>query len=264
MNENPATDKPPKPQHASDESPPPRIGGDSQSHQETPIAEQRTDHRQYQHGIGWPSWIQAISNAILVFVTACYAYYAWGQWQSLKETMRMTEKLVETGTRQSETARLAAEVAKLTADLLQADLRAWVAVREIVLTGDRSEGRPVDVKVFLINTGKTPARDLVGQVRVVMAKDYLARPEFAILSDDHPRIALAPGPTNIHIDRDNQRFPAEHTRQYQEGEVRIYVHGRIIYKDVFGVAHQTTFCAFHAFGDEQGTLTWCPQYNTID
>lgn len=222
------------------------------------VAPPRARRRQ---GREWRNWIIVIFNILLFAATSFYAFYAWRQWKTLDATLKTTQVTADAA---KQANILAERSTQETLESIRLDQRAWVAVREIVLIGDPSEGRPVDIKVFLINTGKTPARDLVGQVRVLMDKDHLARPEFAGLSEDHPRYTLAPGPTNIHTDRNNQRFPTEQVRQYREGGVRLYVHGRLFYKDVFGVTRQTSFCAFRAFGDEQETFTWCPRYNTIE
>jgi len=155
----------------------------------------------------------------------------------------------------------------LDATIVQAEIseRAWLSVTVAPYPNVHFEvGKPLDIRVTITNTGKTPALD----VRSATYRTTINR-------RDSPSLTL---PKPVYTDKDYAMggtvFPNSHTfgdlvylltpedvRRIDSMEVRIYVYGRIRYEDVFGSHHWVDFCTFLLPGSAFAIYR---KYNGID
>src|SRR5262249_23070812 len=134
----------------------------------------------------------------------------------------------------------------------QVDQRAWIALgkldnaRTVTVGGPESPEIMVPVK----NYGKTPATAIVG-VTVAEPVFRNSAPTFDYTKDPWFRVGLIQ-PNIEHNTRLNpvrsrstgqpRAITPDIAGALQTGDVLLYVHGRITYKDVFGYEHWVTFC----------------------
>jgi hypothetical protein len=128
------------------------------------------------------------------------------------------------------------------------DQRAWVAHMEI--QGTIEYGKEFEAVVRIKNTGKTFAKNLT----FTIAHEALAQgqtPDFTedieSVSDQHKSvILLAPGgETGLPIENKAHRsLTREELNAFTDGTATIFVHGKIVYDDVFNCRHWTKFCFY--------------------
>ena len=157
-------------------------------------------------------------------------------------------------------------------DALLVDQRAWVSV--VVPPSFPLEGSSIPASIQIANTGKTPAKDVEGDIVATVLKKG-EEPTFDF-STGHPhnRIragAIFPnGPINVTIpvvrygpQTAEAIVPTPKLRQeIANGESFIIFYGRITYIDIFGTSHWTSFCT--GSGSAMGDLKKCVSYNDVD
>src|SRR6266581_3908793 len=157
-------------------------------------------------------------------------------------------------------------------DALLVDQRAWVSV--VVPPNFPLEGSSIPASIQVGNTGKTPAKDIEGDVIATVLKKG-EEPSFDF-SKGHPhnRIyvgAVFPnGPINVTIpvvrygpETTQAIVPTPELRQeIADGKSFIIFYGRITYLDIFGTSHWTSFCT--GTGSAIGDLRKCISYNDVD
>jgi hypothetical protein len=157
-------------------------------------------------------------------------------------------------------------------DALLIDQRAWVSV--VVPNGFPLGGSSIPASIQITNTGKTPARDVEGDIVATVLKKG-EEPSFDF-STGHPYNRLyagaifpnAPINTTITVVRYGSQSPetiiptAELRQQIANGESYIIFYGKITYVDVFGASHWTAFCT--GSGNALGDLKKCLSYNDVD
>ena len=157
-------------------------------------------------------------------------------------------------------------------DALLVDQRAWVSV--VVPPSFPLEGSSIPASIQIANTGKTPAKDVEGDIVATVLKKG-EEPSFD-LSTGHPHNKLyagaifpnAPINTTIAIVRYGALTPEtvvltpELRQQIANGESFVILYGRITYDDVFGASHWTAFCT--GSGSAMGDLRKCLTYNDVD
>lgn len=162
-------------------------------------------------------------------------------------------------------AKVAAEAAKIGAiatrdtvltarEAMQLDQRAWVGVDSIQpMPLIPVASQPFLAKITFKNTGKTPARKVIGYA----VSDPIAsgqRPNFdysketQTISSGH----MEPGQTlsatlsfvrSHSTGRTHIPITQEILNQIVAGKIKLYVHGRIDYEDIFGRPHWLKFCS---------------------
>jgi hypothetical protein len=150
--------------------------------------------------------------------------------------------------------------------------RAWVSV--VVPSNFPLDGSSIPASIQIANTGKTPAKDVEGDiVATVLKKSEAPAYDF---SGGHPHNRLyvgtifpnAPISTTITVARygPQKAEPITPTLQLRQeiasGESFIIFYGKISYLDVFGKPHWTAFCT--ASGSAIGDLRKCINYNDVD
>ena|SRR3984893_16099852 len=157
-------------------------------------------------------------------------------------------------------------------DALTIDQRAWVSV--VVPSNFPLDGSSIAASIQIANTGKTPAKDVEGDIIATVLKKSEA-PSYDF-SGGHPHNKLyagtifpnAPISTAVTVVRYEPQVaePITPTLQLRQdiasGESFIIFYGRISYLDVFGKSHWTTFCT--ASGSTIADLGKCVNYNNVD
>lgn len=130
--------------------------------------------------IDWPSWIQAISTIVIIFVTGYYAYYAREQVKQMeaavKEARAMREessttssKIVDEMGEQSKAMQELAAMNKKTVELTDRSIkatqeqfgleqRAWIDLEMIGFTEPLNSNKLMRIAFAIKNIGKTPAQ----------------------------------------------------------------------------------------------------------
>lgn len=146
-----------------------------------------------------------------------------------------------------------AKAIKATQDSMRQDQRAWLAVTEI--SGLPEVGKPWIINLLMGNSGKTIAQ----HIRVVGISDQIPSP-------DEPSFTLEPlkergiisplsrGYAHIRVSH-GVNLPQSVYDSYQKGQLRLFVYGLILYKDVFKREHSTQFC-FVYVPDDPGFETY--------
>lgn len=113
---------------------------------------------------------------------------------------------------------------------------------------DVSKNAPLQFHPVVLNTGNTPALDVIYNGRVVF-RDYPPGPnfDFTMLPINEERSAITVGsrqfpPPAIPVHADRWFTDEEMAEAKQARTKRLYVFGTVTYKDVFGVPHYTDFC----------------------
>jgi len=157
-------------------------------------------------------------------------------------------------------------------DALLVDQRAWVSVA--FPSGFPLEGSSIPASIQIANTGKTPAKDVEGDIVATVLKKG-EEPSFDF-STGHPHNRLyagaifpnAPINTVITVVRYGSQtsesiIPTPELRQQiASGESYIIFYGKITYVDVFGASHWTAFCT--GSGSAMGDIRKCLSYNDVD
>jgi hypothetical protein len=186
-------------------------------------------------------WSKILLEVAAVLVLVVYTTFAGLQWESMH-------------------------------DALLIDQRAWVSV--VVPNSFPLEGSSIAASIQIANTGKTPAKDVEGDI-VATVLEKGEEPSFDF-STGHPHNKLyagaifpnAPINTTITVVRYASQAPEtvvptpELRQQIANGESFIILYGKITYVDVFGASHSTAFCT--ASGSAMGDLRKCLSYNDVD
>jgi hypothetical protein len=206
-----------------------------------------------------PKW----TDVAIVILTAGIVFLAYMQWKEMNDSGKQTDKIItaderlaaamETSNRNSERALKAsldanaqstAESDKaLNASVAAArnDQRAWFGVKEITLASPIAKGKPVQISIVGLNTGKTPALDVsLGEVRVGPSETDRSR-DFVYSVPD--REVVAPNHTDVFYP--TLTYSDDSIKALLAGTIKIYVAGKVDYRDVFGTTHTTTFCAYY-------------------
>jgi hypothetical protein len=160
---------------------------------------------------------------------------------------------------------------------MRQDQRAWVKITspEPLATG---EGIPVVAPVHMLNTGKTPALNYIGEA-VVKLVPIKQEPDFDYSQLDHghtnggilypndPRDINAsiyakdawannnPSPTPLTLSHDDYK-------SFYDGKSYIVVYARVRFLDIYGVSHSTQFCNWST--NAASPTIKCAEYNRVD
>ena len=151
------------------------------------------------------------------------------------------------------------------------DQRAWIGIEDIRSNPSfPTVGDPLEAVVVFHNSGKTAAERLEG----CTVGDPVKRgesPNFSYARDSHFAAGLVSPGTDHHVRLGLTRSiskgtPAPLTQELLDainaGDLKIYIHGRISYNDIFGAHHWMTFCYF--WDPETRAYAVCAQHNEMD
>jgi hypothetical protein len=219
-----------------------------------------------------PKW----TDIAIVFLTCVIAGAAIFQWMEMHDAGTQTDRIIAADERVA--AAMEGSVGQAKAAFVAANKqamvtqRAWVSVKVATYAPPLANGMPstgfvvgqnFDIRVTVRNTGRTPALN----VRTVTAKQGIEKNNGTFM---RPNVNYLNGSfvTAGNITPDGETFSdfvapftAEDLDRIMSDKVRIFVHGRVEYDDVFGIHHWTDFCQFLLGG---GAYAICPYHNGID
>lgn len=129
-------------------------------------------------------------------------------------------------------------------------------------------GEGFRIRVGLKNAGPTPAIDLtevrrVDFIPITTDSPITAPPETYLAYDQTRRTAPITLARDGSIDHDTVIPPLNKAtfQQLQTTQVRVFFHGRLEYRDIFGKPHWQRYCGYLL---PSGLLAICPAYNDMD
>jgi cytoskeletal protein RodZ len=162
--------------------------------------------------------------------------------------LKQISKSTDAATRAANAAEASVKQVNSTA---RRDQRAWIAVVDI--QGIPEVGTIFSVNLVAQNSGKTFAKNLTMRAVVELISEKGKEPDFSLedtaaARKDSSASLLAPNADYVmDIEPRKQTPPHEITQSdfdgIRSGNLRIFVHGRMTYDDIFGCAHWTSFCA---------------------
>jgi len=157
---------------------------------------------------------------------------------------------------------------------LLVDQRAWISV--VFLSNFPLEGASIPAPIQLTNTGKTPAKDVEGDIVATVLKrgdeplfDYSVghphnRLHAGAIFPNTP-ISTAVSLVRYGLQTAEPIVPTPELRQeIASGQSFIIFYGKITYADIFGVRHWTTFCTGSGSAIQSNDLKKCVSYNDVD
>ena len=171
----------------------------------------------------------------------------------------------------TQAATKAADAALGTVELARTDQRAWIGVPRFQLVEEPRTGQQFGFKIWLANTGKTPAIDMGDKTTLViigkepeMSFDELE--QMGVVQRGPGNITISPtGPTSLlSIDHLGPVIPPDLLAEYRAGTKQIYLLSRIDYKDIFGEKHWIEVCASHSYSQPLDQFILSPTRNKID
>lgn len=261
-----------------------------------------------------PDWVTAIATVMIFLTTAVYTYYARKQWQEMKssgsdtnaialaakaqsqqaeaqtkkmgESVAKTDELIRQATAQATATNNLAAQAKRSADAANRSLdevrsnfsreqRPWVFVNNCVLSSEPGENVKVATKCSLVNSGKSPAINLLPQSLLLVRPAGDPEPPMGDLPPRGKIISRSILPSSagtgigigygtLTIDADPVVLNKPLIDAYTNKQLMFYVHLKLSYSDPFGGYHWTTVCAFHKYGMALNEWMHCAEGNGID
>lgn len=176
----------------------------------------------HQYKISWPSKLTAVCTIAIAIITGAYTHYAGKQVELMKRTIKT----------------------QITANKL--DQRAWLGV--MTITGICEIGKPIFVEVKIKNTGKTPAikTNTFASIQV-MERDKIPQYTFEDVHESEisrsiitPQAEVKVVPRLIPDWQDEIRDKI--INNILVNKLILYVHGVVIYDDIFENHHWLIFC----------------------
>jgi len=172
--------------------------------------------------------------------------------------------------RQTRTAEITADAALAAAEAAQASARAILDAERpwILVTPKPSPTAENSFTITATNRGRSPARILASVDRVRFAADETQLPEVPDYDNEEAAapmvpIFLLPGESTAlklfsRIEARNLCVKDEDFKRLESWEAKIYIHGKIIYRDLIAPAnlqtHQTDWCCWYIHGRQKSGL----------
>jgi hypothetical protein len=152
-------------------------------------------------------------------------------------------------------------------------LRAYVfldPVKEFTFARKMSTTETIEVEIHVKNLGATPAHEIVGFTW--MHLDVWPLPKTfpftgPVEGEPSAKFVLPPGAMTHYHTGSARPLTAEEMAAVENGDLSIYIFGRIEYKDAFNHPHWTNFCQGSTALSRDGfTTTWakCDRHNDAD
>jgi hypothetical protein len=215
---------------------------------------------------GWREKITWAANLVLVILGYAGIMLALSLLKKIDRQMGFAETAAEAAAASSHAALMTAQA------ILNAE-RSWILIS--VEPSPSAENR---FSVMATNRGRTPAMiiDTAERVRLAIDEEHLpSAPEYAEEKRAGPYtpIILLPGESAAikPFCREDVRGLCDSEERYRRVETweeKIYLYGRVIYRDLTApadsVAHETNWCCWYIHGRQNSGLviTGPPEYNT--
>jgi hypothetical protein len=142
-------------------------------------------------------------------------------------------------------------------DALLLDQRAWVGIKNVVVTSVVAVGKPMVIDIGYTNSGKTPAVAL----ELINCTTGDTEEKMIEWKCSSGNLAIAP---NQELAITNTSTPLLQTYVDQlKGGTKMYFRGVFQYNDIFGITHHTGFCTYFT-GIENIKFVACPNGNYMD
>ena len=115
-------------------------------------------------------------------------------------------------------------------EMSRTDQRAWLGVKDITLTHALTINHPIQISVNTFNSGKTPALEVtLPEISVGDGEDHMLK---TAPSKDRGVVA----PNNNEVFYSSASVSNDVIDGLEAAKIRVYVRGRIEYKDIFGLS----------------------------
>lgn len=146
------------------------------------------------------------------------------------------------------------------------DQRPWITYARFELSAELEKDKEFSVKLWLQNTGKTPAINESSQSRLFLS---YAIPQMTVFTKaqtigSRSVSILAPGSASVFSNTAKWTPPDDYVVAYKEKQARLFIHGKVWYTDNFGKQHWITLCASHGFSEPLGDFEYCAVGNEVD
>jgi hypothetical protein len=211
-------------------------------------------------------WIMSIATIVIALGTIVSAAAIFLQWREMVNGGADTVAIKNAAQKQADAAQQFADASdginenvndavtkldaqandsaasiKATQEAMRLDQRAWFGIKEITLTNPLALGKPVQISILGLNTGKTPALNVhPTEIRVGPSETDKSL-DLVVHSTD--RQVVAPNNTNSFFA--TVTYPDDSIKALMAETISIYVRGELKYQDVFGLTHTTEFCAYY-------------------
>jgi hypothetical protein len=159
---------------------------------------------------------------------------------------------------------------KATQEATRQDQRAWIGIGQITAKPESfHEGDQATITISLKNTGKTPAKSML-LTAVKDPRTKGASPIFSYEGEKVARFGLLPpnGDNFVRLSVANDLLTKEPRAMSKpeldslvSGQVVIYIHGQLSYKDIFDREHWVTFCYFLMSPSDIASFGACSEHN---
>jgi hypothetical protein len=225
-------------------------------------------------------FIVAVITLLLLFAyTSIAAYQACLTRSAIrdsKDSFRKTLKQMKDQTTAQQVAANASKSAAETSDkalgasisATHLDQRPWVVWTGSKLSEEPQIGKEFTIICWIINTGKTPAIDVVPISKVLIWHGEPPPTHFGISTKGAlSRSILAPGTgtgSKASFTTDSFKLDAQQIDAYRRRQSSVYVHAKVFYTDTFDDLHWTTICISHEFGMPLDSFSFCEKGNDVD
>lgn len=161
-------------------------------------------------------------------------------------------------------------------EISRSDQRAWVGMTEILPQWVDSSNKPMFLKegsyyqvgVTIVNSGKTPALNVKPKIRLLpFSSEDKFYPDFGDLKEQSDGViegqtvgVIQPqGALKLISAPSYKKVRSSDLESLKNGSLVLFLYGEIQYEDIFGVAHQTTFCSTLASTLDRFNV--CSSYN---
>jgi hypothetical protein len=142
------------------------------------------------------------------------------------------------------------------------DERPWVVIQSFSLTNEPEEGKMPTARIWVKNTGKTPALDMLPTTTTFIGP--YALPLGGTIEPRKSMGLLSPGPSDMSFAASVVPFDKKPIDDYNRKISFYYVRAMITYVDVNKVSHWTVVCIYHTHGEPLTEYQYCPEGNDVD
>ncbi|PYT48176.1 MAG: hypothetical protein DMG44_15855 [Acidobacteria bacterium] len=213
-----------------------------------------------------------LADYLIVLLTAVIALWAGMTWWEMHDAGKQTDKIIAADERLATAMENSVAQAKTALDASieasRTDQRAWVALKGIH-PEPLEAGKQVIAKVYLVNSGKTPANKFGGYSVLVPASterlsQFPVPPAYAYTASIG---TLWPGVDStadgsVTVKGFNLSLTPSGLEQINRRKQFLFVYGEYTYFDIFDRKHTTQFCARYSATSK--TFEMCPNHNYAD
>jgi hypothetical protein len=169
--------------------------------------------------------------------------------RSMDWNQKVAKQSIESNERQSRTTLQA------TIDTFHHEQRAWLSAQ--TATGAPKESPPFKITFPIVNTGRTPAKNVIVYFNWNLANPTVQHLSLTFSGAPQHMAPISPGESLTFF---YNAPPGLHTDPILLAHLVPYVYGAVTYDDVFAQKHWRTYCFFVTGGD---AYAYCQEHNEI-